>query len=166
MRRYTLGIGLGGLLATGLVTAAFAATPSNHHYTGSGGDYWNQGSSWVRHGSGAFSFRTSSAGGYDYIENFRGTYTSACNAGTLHFTATNVLIHKNGKFSFKFHKRYPGSTAYGKIWGAFLGAGNHAQVNYMTDFVSNGRHVRHPYDTSHPRRLGCASWVRGKASRG
>ena len=165
MRRYLVGALLaGGLTAAMLASAALAAAPPrNHSFSGSGKDYWNQGSSWVRHGSGSFSFKTSGPGFYEYVTHFVGTYRNRCNGGTLHVKATNMVIHHNGSFGFHFKRKFSGSTAYVKIWGAFKGNGRSASVDYLVDFVKNGQHVNNPYDTAHPGRLGCASWVRGTA---
>lgn len=165
MRRYMVGTGLaGGLALSLLASAALAATPPrSHSFSGSGKDFRNQGSHWVRHGSGSFSFKTSGPGFYEYVNRFKGTYTNACNSGTLHVNATNMVIHKNGTFGFKTKQKFGSSTAYIEVAGVFTGSGRTAKVQYLVDFVKKGQHVSNPYDTSHPGRLGCASWVRGTA---
>ena len=166
MRRYMVTLALAGALAAGVLTsAATAATPPrSHSFSGSGKDFWNHGSHWVRHGSGAISFKTSGPGFYEYVNRFRGTYTSACNGGTLHVKASNVVIHKNGAFGFQTKQMLGSTRAYIKVSGKFTGSGTTARLEYLVDFVKKGQHVSNPYDTSRPGRLGCASWVKGTAT--
>ena len=62
MRRYITTVCVVGLMAVGAVGAASAATPApNKHFSGNGTNSWNRGGTWVRHGTGSFSFRTSFA---------------------------------------------------------------------------------------------------------
>jgi hypothetical protein len=166
MRRYMVGLALAGAVAAGaLASAAAGATPPrSRSFSGSGRDFWNHGSRWVRHGHGAISFKTSGPGSFEYVNQFHGTYTSACNSGTLYVKATSVLIHKDGTFGFHTKQKLGSTSAYIEVSGKFTGSGRTASVRYLVDFVKRGQHVKHPYDTSHPARLGCASWVKGRAT--
>lgn len=153
MRRYMTTLCLVGILGAG-AAAASAAVPTHRGYSGSGRDSWNQGGTWVRHGSTSFRFTTSGKYFYashryhQYISYFHGSYTASCSSRTLHVTAYNILIHqKTGRFNHSFqdsrtHARFT-------VWGAFRSGGDRAKVNYRITFSS-----------------GCASLVRGTATIG
>jgi hypothetical protein len=148
-----------GLVGLALATIASGATPpASSRFSGTGGNYRNQSSSWVRHGTASFSFRISSRNyspGRRYVDDFRGTYSTACSSHTLRLSATGIPVHKNGTFVLRFHD----SGAWVKIWGAFRGqGGRRANVNYLANFSrSQSDNQRSPGS------LGCAAWVRGTA---
>jgi hypothetical protein len=164
------GASLVGLLALAASSAAAAlgagrAAPAPHaRYSGTGGDYYNNGAKdWVRAGTERFSFEISS-NGRDVVD-FRGPYSYYCGAGTATLTAHGP-IHADGRFAIRFSKRGPYGTTYGEASGIFAAGGKQARVSYIVDFVESGAHVSDPYDTKDPHALGCASWVRGTATTG
>ncbi len=160
---WMIAVGLGGLIAVG---AAIAAPPLPAAlYTGTGTDYMNDATGWTADGGGAISFQTSSDG--KAVTDFRGGYSFYCGSGTATVTERRMSISKAGRFStsFKVKTRGPrgkiNGTAYVEISGLFSADRQTADVSYLVDYVFKGRHVKHPYATQHPRRLGCASWVKG-----
>lgn len=170
MRRHLGGLaGVGAPLAllTGAAVAVapaaqVAVAPAAHtKFAGSGADYENNARTWKRQASGKFSFTTSGDGAR--ILHFRGSYSYYCPDGTAYVTARYLNVSPAGKFNYRFVFRERYGTAYVEIRGAFLRGGQRARVSYLVDFVAKGKRVRQPYDTSHPRALGCASWVRGTA---
>jgi hypothetical protein len=161
--RWMIVMGLGGL-----ITAANALAVASKHgaaYRGTGVDYMNDGSNWTAEGTGAIRFRTSSSG--KSVTDFRGGYSFYCGSGTATVTEQRMPISKAGRFGTRFTvvSRGPtgkrNGTAYVEISGAFHKHRRSATVSYLVDYVFKGHHVKHPYDTSRPRRLGCASWVKG-----
>ena len=162
MRRHIAAICVVGLVGLGMATVASGTTPPpSSRFSGTGGNYWNEGSSWARHGTGSFSFRIS-ARSYSpssrYVDDFRGTYTTACSSHRLRLFASGILVHQNGTFSLHFHS----SGAWVKIWGTFGGhQGRRASVNYLANFSK----TRSDNQKS-PGSLGCAAWVRGTVHAG
>ena len=160
MRRIMTGLCVVGLLAAGATLASAAIPPANKSFHGSGSNNWNQGGSWSRHGSRSFSLTTSGRQYYGvkkfriYISSFHSTYSTSCN-GTHPVSATNILIHPNGSFSFSFVH----SGAHVRIWGKFTGRGDIAQVNYLVNFSGS---------STNPNGLNanCATWVHGTATQG
>jgi hypothetical protein len=160
MRRIMTALCVVGLVAAGATVASAAIPPPNKSFHGRGSDNWNQGGRWVRHGSRSFSLTTSSRQFYAvkkyriYIKSFHSTYTSACN-GSSRISATNILIHHNGSFSFSFVK----AGAHARIWGRFTGRGDIAKVNYLVNFSGSN---------TNPNGLNssCATWVHGTATEG
>jgi hypothetical protein len=159
-----------GALA-GLITAggASAASPvGGKLYTGTGKDFMNNAPRWATGGTGEISFKTSKSGAA--VTDFRGGYSYYCGSGTATVTETRMLVSSKGRFGARFTVRTRGPNgkvngrAYVEISGAFKADGAKATVSYLVDYVFKGRHVRHPYATGHPKRLGCASWVRGTAN--
>lgn len=161
LRRYMLALCLMGLVGVGMASVAFGATPPfGQHFSGKGGNFWNEGSSWVRHGTATFRFRVShkNYSTTPYVLNFRGTYTTPCIGQTLRVGVGAMRISPKGKFSTKFHS----SGAWVKVWGVFKGKNDaKAQVNYLANF-SNSKN----YNQNNPGSLGCAGWVRGTAHAG
>lgn len=157
MRRYLAALFLVASVAVGMATVASGATPPfGQRFSGTGGNYWNEGSSWVRHGTGTYRFRISrsSYSSNPYVTNFHGTYTTACSGRTLRLFAGSIRISERGRFSFRFHS----SGAYVKIWGVFTGNGRKAKVNFLANFSHSRNYNQHK-----PGALGCAAWVRGTA---
>jgi hypothetical protein len=140
-----------------MASAASGATPPfSHRFSGKGRNLWNQNSSWVKHGTGTYSFRISrrSYSSTPYVHNFRGTYTTACSSHTLRLFVGAAPVRK-GKFSFRFHDH----GAWVKVWGSFSGShGQKATVNYLANFSKTKS-----YNQKSPGSLGCAAWVRGTA---
>jgi hypothetical protein len=161
--RWMIVFGLGGLITAGNALAA----PSKHRavYSGTGVDYINDTPSWTADGAGAISFRTSPSG--KSVTGFRGGYSFYCGSGTATVTEQRMSVSKAGRFGARFTvtTRGPGGkrngTAYVEISGGFDTHRRSAMVSYLVDYVFKGRHVKHPYDTTRPARLGCASWVKG-----
>jgi hypothetical protein len=162
MRR--LLVALGGLVAAGAVAATVAIAASgparNAGFRGSGADYLNKGKTWTRGATGRFSFRTNADG--TELQDFKGTYTYSC-GGSATITAKFVTISANGRFDYPFTQRFKTGKFWAEIYGQFFPRGRKASVNYLIDFVTKGKRVRHPYDTRDPQSLGCASWVQGVA---
>jgi hypothetical protein len=173
--RWMIVIGLGGLITAGKAIAvapghspASAGAGGPKHsvaYTGSGTDYMNDATGWTAAGTGAISFRTSPSG--KSVLGFRGGYSFYCGSGTATVTEQRMSISQSGRFGTKFTVPNKGpngkrnGTAYVQISGAFDANRASATVSYLVDYVFKGRHVKHPYATGQPGRLGCASWVKG-----
>jgi hypothetical protein len=161
--RWMIVFGLGGLITAANVLAV--APEHGAAYSGTGVDYMNNARSWTAEGTGAVSFRTSPSG--KAVTDFRGGYSFYCGPGTATVTEQRMPISKRGRFGIRFtvaNKARSGKrngTVYVEISGAFDTDRASASVSYLVDYVFKGRHVAHPYDTSRPRRLGCASWVKG-----
>ncbi len=156
-------LGLTGLLIAG---SALAATPRRGApYAGTGAVFMNHARRWTKDGRGLISFKTSSSG--HAVLGFKGGYSFYCGAGTATVTKKRMSIRADGTFAAKFSVRTTGADgkangrAYVSIAGAFKDGGAKASVSYLVDYVFTGHHVKHPYDISHPRRLGCASFVKG-----
>ena len=156
-------MGLGGLVTAG---NAFAVAPAyGAAYSGTGVDYVNDHSGWTADGTGAVSLQTSRSG--RSVTDFRGGYSFYCGSGTATVTDHRMPISRRGTFGTRFAvvNRGPrgkrNGMAYVQIRGTFSRDRTSARVSYLVDYVFKGRHVKHPYDTGQPRRLGCASWVRG-----
>ena len=168
MRRWTswaLPAGGAGLLLAALAGVALAATTApvgGQSFSGSGGNDLNRTSAWKRSGTAHFSFRTSSDG--KRILSFLGTYSYYCGTGgSTTVQATYLTLGSGGRFNYPFNVRSKGGIVYVRIYGSLQTGGGHAKVSYMIDYVGKGQRVRHPYDTSHPASLGCATWVQGTA---
>ena len=160
MRKYVAALSVVGLVGAAAATAASGtAPPFGQRFSGNGGNYRDEGSSWVRKGTGSFSFKTSSQGysAKHYLQNFRGTYRTACTGHTLQVRVGAIPVRRDGSFVFRFHD----SGAWVKIWGSFGGTGRRASVNYLANFSSTKS-----YDQRSPGSLGCAAWVRGTAHTG
>jgi hypothetical protein len=154
MRRYMTALCVVGLVGAGAAATALAGAPrGGQSYSGSGPDRWLQGGTWVKHGTGSFSFGTDKR--YlcgtnpkrtcQYIVHFRGTYRAACSTGVLHVRATNISISRTGTFNSGTLRGSNGVPF--TIWGTFQGPhGSTAKVNYRAR-ISNT----------------CQSWVRGTA---
>lgn len=162
-RVWMIAVGLASLIAVG---AAIAAVPTRDAaYTGTGTDYMNNASTWTARGSGAITFKTSSNG--EAVTDFNGGYSFYCGSGTATVTETRMSVSKAERFGARFTVKTRGprgkinGTAYVEIAGAFGARRQTASVSYLVDYVFKGRHVKYPYATNHPRRLGCASWVKG-----
>jgi|GEM_PF-5238461 len=168
MRRYALGLLTVALAASGSVAAASVTVRpvAGKRFSGTGADYENDGpgGAWKKDAVGRFSFRTSRDA--TQLRGFRGTYSYYCGNGTATVTARYLIVSRSGRFDYRFPFREKYGTAYVEIKGAFQRGGRRATVSYLVDFVAKGQTVRHPYATSHPRTLGCASWVRGVAKVG
>jgi hypothetical protein len=156
------------VLAAGMVTAvsAFAASPKpGHSYQGTGTDFMNNAPTWADEATGKIKFQTST-NGLDVMQ-FKGTFSYYCGAGTSDVTEKKMAISKSGRFGARFSQKVKGangkvnSTAYVAVSGRFEDGGSQASVSYLVDYVFAGSKVSHPYSTSDPRALGCASWVRG-----
>ena len=156
MRRFMTTTCVVGLLAAG-AGVALAATPAiNTNFQGSGSNSWNQGGSWVKHGTAHFTILTS--GKYYtqpkkfivYIKSLQGNYSTKCN-GTLKVSAKWIKVNSNGSWSFPFVH----NGAHVRIWGTFS-ATNKTSVNYVVNFSGS--------DTN-PGGLNssCATWVKGSA---
>lgn len=156
---------LGGLsLVAGAAASAAASGPVRAKpFSGTGTDYLNKGKTWKPGATGKFTFKTS-GDGRKFLD-FRGSYTYAC-GGTATLTAGFVTITSAGKFDYAFKVKQKAGTFYAQIYGQFQRQGKTAVVDYLVDYVAKGKRVAHPYDTSHPASLGCASWVRGTAKAG
>ncbi len=161
--RWMIVIGFGGLITAG---GALAVAPKHRAaYSGSGVDYMNSVASWTADGTGAISFRTSPGG--KSVTDFRGGYSFYCGSGTATVTEQRMSVSKAGRFGARFTVATKGpsgkrnGTAHVEISGAFDPDRTSATVSYLVDYVFKGRHVKHPYDTSRPGQLGCASWVKG-----
>jgi hypothetical protein len=161
--RWMLVMGLVGLITAG---SAYAVAPrQSAAYSGTGVDYTNDHASWTANGTGAISFRTSPNG--RAVTNFKGGYSFYCGSGTATVTEHRMSISNGGRFGAKFTVVNRGrngrrnGTAYVRITGAFDSDRTSASVSYFVDYVFKGRHVKHPYNTNQPSRLGCASWVKG-----
>jgi hypothetical protein len=158
MRRILMALCVVGLVATGTAVATAATPPARKSFSGSGGNFWNRGGSWSRHGSRSFNFTTSRRYYYGvkkfriYISSFHGTYSTSCN-GSHPVRATNILVHSDGSFGFKFATH----GAHVRIWGQFTGRGDVAKVNYLVNFSGSN---------TNPSGLNssCATWVHGKAT--
>jgi hypothetical protein len=166
MRRPVLAVcvvGAVGVLAAGV---AMAASPvHNTSFSGTGGDYMNQSSSWKRQGNASFSFKTSRDGGR--MLHFYGTYSYYCGrGGTTNVHATYLTVGPTGRFDYPFTVRTQSGIVYVEIYGNFESGGTRAKVFYLIDYVPKNQRVAHPYDTGHPKSLGCASWVQGEATAG
>lgn len=156
------------LVAVLAASAAGAATSSTtpvpgKRFTGTGRDYENDGTAkaWKRGSSDKFSFTTSKDG--TRAVSFRGGYSYYCPNGSAFVTAKYVNITATDRLDYRFAFRETYGMAYVEIKGAFQPGGRTADLFYLVDFVPKGTRVRHPYDTSHPGALGCASWVKGTA---
>ncbi len=156
------------VLAAGMVTAvsAFAASPKpGHSYQGTGKDFMNNAPKWADEATGKIKFQTST-NGLDVMQ-FKGTFSYYCGAGTSDVTEKKMAISKSGRFGARFSQKVKGangkvnSTAYVVVSGRFEDGGSQASISYLVDYVFAGSKVSHPYSTSDPRALGCASWVRG-----
>jgi hypothetical protein len=160
MRRIMTALCVVGLMALGATLATAAIPPAHKSFHGNGGNYWNQGGSWSRHGSKSFSLTTTGRFYYGvkkfriYIKSFKGTYSTSCN-GTHPISASDILIHPDGSFSFGFVK----NGAHARIYGKFTGRGDVAKVNYVVNFSGS---------STNPSGLNssCATWVHGTASQG
>lgn len=164
-----------GMLTTAGMTlvaaAAFAAAPkAGARYHGTGTDYMNNAPKWTAEGTGKVSFAVSTSG--TEVRNFKGTYSFYCGAGTSWITARRMAISKRGRFAAKFSQPAKGpngkvdGTDYATVDGAFIDHGRKARVRYLFDYVGTGTTIKHPYSTSDPRALGCASWVKATVSAG
>jgi len=149
-----------------MAASAFAASPNpGALYKGVGKNFMNNAPKWANEGTAKISFKTSADG--SKVINFKGSYAYYCGAGTSTVTEKHIPISKRGTFSLKFSQPIKGpngkinSTAYAAISGTFGKGGKQANVSYLIDYVFTGKTVKHPYSTSNPRALGCASWVRG-----
>lgn len=162
MRRIRTIVLTSGLAVLVAAATSTAATPSHSaKYSGTGADFMNNAPHWTKEATGRFSFKTSKDG--KRILAFRGTYSYYCGAGTATITARYLLVSKSGRFDFRFSQKAPdGGRNFYRIYGRFLSAGE-ASVAYFDDFTVPSQKVKDPYDTGHPHRLGCASWVRGIA---
>lgn len=154
------------LTAPLIAGSALAAAPRRGAlYTGTGAVFMNNARRWTKDARGLISFRTSSSG--RAVLGFKGGYSFYCGAGTATVTEKRMSVSPDGTFAAKFSVRTTGTDgkangrAYVSIAGAFKDAGAKASVSYLVDYVFTGHHVKHPYDRSHPRRLGCASLVKG-----
>lgn len=162
MRRRARWLASTALLVGVSAGLASAASPvPGRRFGGSGGDYMNNAPHWVRKARGSFHFTVSATG--KRMLSFYGTYSYYCGGGSSYLSAKYLIVARNGTFNYAFKGHTAYGTTFAWIWGSFTGHGNTAHINYLADFVANGRHVAHPYDVSHPRALGCASWVRGTA---
>ena len=143
---------------------ALAASPArNRAFSGRGRDYLNRSSTWKRRDAAHFSFRTSTDG--SRLLSFRGTYAYYCGkGGSTAVNATYLTVNSSGSFDYPFKVRTKDGVVYVRIYGGFLSDGSRARVSYLIDYVGKGQKVPHPYDTSHPSALGCASWVQGTAA--
>jgi hypothetical protein len=160
MRRQIAAVCVVGLIGVSTAAVALGAIPPpGRHFSGHGTNYQNQGSSWVGHGTGSFSFRisTSALSQKRYVNNFRATYRTACSSRTLRMFASGIPIRKDGTFTYRFHD----SGAWVKIWGTFRGSGRKASVNYLANFSPKKND-----NQKNPGSLGCAAWVRGTGRTG
>jgi hypothetical protein len=176
--RWMIVIGLGGFMTAGnaiavapghsAASAGSGAPKQSVAYSGTGTDYMNDATGWTAAAMGAISFRTSPSG--KSVLGFRGGYSFYCGSGTATVTERRMSIARSGRFGAKFKVPNKGpngkrnGTAYVQISGAFDPSRTAAIVSYLVDYVFKGRHVKHPYDTGQPSRLGCASWVKGTAT--
>lgn len=134
-------------------------------YSGSGADYLNNSTNWLKQGSGHISFKTSHSG--RRVLDFRGTLSFSCEIGSSSVSAKYLKVSRAGSFAYRFN--FPTRTSAGKVYGReyvaiyghFLAHGRRASVGYFVDEVVKEKPVPHPYDTAHPRALGCSSWVQG-----
>ena len=162
MRRIMTALCVVGLVAAGATVAGAAIPPSHKSFHGSGGQYWNQGGSWSRHGSRSFSLTTSGRSYYAvkkfrmYINSFHSTYTDSCNGGPHVVSASNILIHSDGSFNFSFSSSHGARV---RIWGKFTGRGDIAKVNYLINFSGSNTNP-------HGLAAKCATWVHGTATEG
>lgn len=163
--------GVAGLVAAVGASTALAALPLNRdHYRGHGPLYTNKTGVWKKGTTETVSFRTARTG--RTLLRFRGNFATWCGGSGFYVTARELYVSRRGIYSYRF--RLPNRTATGKvngrdyywIYGRFFDGGHKAYVNYLFDYVASGTRVRRPYDTAHPARLGCASWVRGVARAG
>jgi len=149
-----------------LAAAALAATPEkNAHYSGTGTDYLNDaGAHWANDGGAqSVSFKTSKDG--SQIVDFKGWFSYYCGAGHDYLDANPFAIAADGSFSDQFVIKESSSKIYASISGHFLKGGK-AKVDYLVDFVFTATKIKHPYDTSKPHSLGCASWVKATVKAG
>lgn len=163
--------GVAGLVAAVGASTALAALPLERaHYRGRGPLYTNKTGRWEKRGTETMSFRTSRHG--RTLLRFRGNFATWCGGSGFYMTARELYVSRRGTYSYRF--RLANRTATGKvnghdyywIYGRFFDAGHKAYVNYLFDYVASGTRVSRPYDVAHPKRLGCASWVRGIARAG
>jgi hypothetical protein len=164
LKRTLLAVTVAGALTA---ASALAASPKPAAvYRGTGKDFMNNAPRWTDEGTGKISFKTSGNGAA--VVNFKGTYSYYCGAGTTNVTERVMHVSKQGTFGARFSQPIKGpngkvsSVAYASISGAFETGGG-ASISYLVDYVFPGARVKHPYSTSNPKALGCASWVRGTA---
>ena len=135
-------------------------------YSGTGKDYMNNAPSWAAEATGQFSYRVSASG--REITNFHGGFSYYCGGGKSFVSAKSIAISPSGSFSYRFSlANIVNGKSYGRnyvsIVGTFIGKGAAASIAYLFDSVSTNAPVSDPYDTTHPHKLGCASWVKGTA---
>ena len=143
---------------------ALASTVKPGTYAGTGKDYMNNAPSWAAEATSQFSFQVS-AGGRE-ITNFRGAFSYYCGAGSSFVTAKSIPVTPSGLFSYQFSvANVVNGKSYGRnyVWIAGRLDRSSASISYLFDSVGAGTKVPNPYDTAHPHKLGCASWIKGTA---
>ncbi len=135
-------------------------------YSGTGKDYMNNAPSWAAEATGAFSYRVSASG--REITDFRGGFSYYCGGGKSFVSAKSIVVSPSGSFSYRFNvANIVNGKSYGQnyvsIAGSFTDDGSSASISYLFDSVDTNAKVPDPYDTAHPRKLGCASWVKRTA---
>ena len=148
-------------LASGV---ALASSGKPGTYGGTGKDYMNNALTWAAEATSQFSFQVP-AGGRE-ITNFRGAFSYYCGGGSSFVTAKSIPVIPSGSFSYQFSvANVVNGKSYGRnyVWIAGSLDGSSASISYLFDSVGTGTKVPKPYDTAHPHKLGCASWVKGTA---
>jgi hypothetical protein len=141
------------ILAGVLAAAALAVAPKKGKvYSGSGTDYWNNGSHLmaVPGKRQKVSFRVSGDG--QKVNKFSGGYTYYCGSGHGTITASGLVVASNGTFggtgtrpAKAFGKRT--GTDYLALSGKFIDGGRKAKVTYLFSFVAEGHKApKHPFE--------------------
>ena len=143
---------------------ALASTGNPGSYGGTGQDYMNNALNWAAEATGQFSYQVT-AGGRE-IRNFRGAFSYYCGGGKSFVTAKSIAVSPSGLFSYRFSvANVVNGKSYGRNYVQIAGTlmGSTASISYLFDSVGAGTKVPNPYDTAHPHKLGCASWIKGTA---